>query len=348
MDRSHAEDAFAAFLEAHDLDDDAQRLHDEDTADEREDDLLFAADGERRNAATERERACIAHEHLRGMRIEPEEAQTSSCERHRDDGKLIGKAVMRDAEVVGVLRVAADVTKAGVGQRGGERAARGEAVEAVGEVHGIRSPHDDEREHRDGEDTHVCDDRVFHEGNVQRPQRVAAVRRHKISKGEARDDSHAGLPDEFGASTDTFGVLLADFEVVVSEAEGSETECGEQDDPHHDVVPLRPQQRGENDGAEDQNASHGRRAGFFAVEFGELVHFLGGADGLPDLQGDQFADELVPKHQREHEGRDGGPARAEGVVFEEVEDFVERGVVADPVTVSEPFAQFVKPVHHTV
>jgi hypothetical protein len=78
----------------------------------------------------------------------------------------------------------------------------------------------------------------------------------------------------------------------------------------------------------------------------QLVHFLGGADGLADLEGDQFADQAVAIHQREHEGRDGGPTGTEGVVLEEVEDFVQGGVIADPMMSGEPFPEFVEPVHH--
>jgi len=175
---------------------------------------------------------------------------------------------------------------------------------------------------------------------------VAVVSRHEVGEGKARDDSHTGLPHELRAGGDAFGVLLADLQVVIAEAERSEADGGEKDDPHHDVVPLGPQQRGKDDRAENENAAHGRRAGFLAVKLGELMNFISGADGLADLEGDELADELVAIHQRQHEGRDGGSTCTEGVVFEEVEDLVERGVVAHPVMGEHPFAQFVKPVHH--
>src|SRR5262245_52240253 len=111
----HAEDALAAQLERDDLPDDRQRLHDEDEPDEQQDDLL---PGDQRHGAeggAERERADVAHEHLRGIGVEPEKAQPRRHQRAAEHGQLARAAYVRDLEVVGEDHVAGGVREHRVG-----------------------------------------------------------------------------------------------------------------------------------------------------------------------------------------------------------------------------------------
>ena len=339
VDGGHAEDAFAAAFEADDLDDDAHGLHDEDAADDDQDDFLFAADGEGGDAAADGEGAGVTHEHFGGVGVEPEEAEAGTGEGHRDDGEFGGVGDVGDVQVGGVAGVATDVTEAGVGEGGGEGAAGGEAVEAVGEVHGVGGADDDDGEEGNGEDAHVGDDGVFEERDMEFAEDGGVV--SEVREEDAGDEGDAALPSEFEAGGDAFGILFADLEVVVVEAEEAEADGGEEDGPDEDVIPFGPEESGDDDGGEDENAAHGGGAGFFAVEFEEFVDLFSGADGLADFEGDQFADEAVAKQQGEDKGGESRAACAEGVVFEDVEDLVEQ-----PFLGREQLAVFVEPIDH--
>ena len=60
------------------------RFENEDTAHDREEQLLFAADRDDSDHSANRERASVAHDDFRGMAVEPEKAQTGSDERRTD------------------------------------------------------------------------------------------------------------------------------------------------------------------------------------------------------------------------------------------------------------------------
>src|SRR5690606_20335612 len=72
VDRRHAEDPLPAELEGADLEDHRERLDDEDAADDRQDERLLARERDDAERGAERERADVAHEHLRRVRVEPE------------------------------------------------------------------------------------------------------------------------------------------------------------------------------------------------------------------------------------------------------------------------------------
>src|SRR5690606_26246169 len=74
MDRRHQEDAAAGHLEETDLDDDRQRFHDEQAADNGEHDFVLGGDRDGTDQAAHGERAGVAHEDRRRRRVEPEEA----------------------------------------------------------------------------------------------------------------------------------------------------------------------------------------------------------------------------------------------------------------------------------
>ena len=90
MDRRHAEDALAGELERGHLQDHRDRLDHEDAAHDEQHDLLrtiTAIDAER---GAERERADVAHEHLRGIGVEPQEAEARADQRRAEDQQLAG------------------------------------------------------------------------------------------------------------------------------------------------------------------------------------------------------------------------------------------------------------------
>ena len=110
--------------------------------------------------------------------------------------------------------------------------AGGEAVEPVGEVHGVRHGHDHEDEQQDRahladvEPVDVLDERdeVAADGLVP----VAG----QVQRDDAEDGADQGLADQLGAHVQAEAVLLADLEVVVDEPEHAGTdEQPQQHDP---------------------------------------------------------------------------------------------------------------------
>ncbi len=148
MQRSHLEDAlFVAQLVTADLEDDRQRLNDEDAADEGQQQLLADDDGDGADGAAEGERTHVAHEDFGGVGVIPEEADGCADHGAAEDGELGDQRHALQLEVVGEDDVAADVGEHGERAGGDDGAADGEAVEAVGEVDGVGGAH----EHEDDE-----------------------------------------------------------------------------------------------------------------------------------------------------------------------------------------------------
>ena len=78
-----------------------QRLDHEDPADEEQEQLDLEHDRHRRDRAPERHRARVAHEHLGGERVEPEEADRRADQRRADEcgvEPVLDPAVVRGRE----------------------------------------------------------------------------------------------------------------------------------------------------------------------------------------------------------------------------------------------------------
>src|SRR5258708_8386583 len=103
-------------------------------------------------------------------------------------------------------------------------------------------------------------------------------------------DEHLKVDFLFRGETQV--ALLGDFSVVVDKTDDSETDESKKRQENEGVCEIGPKQRRHGSGENDQNATHGGRAGFFLVL---LWAFF--ADVLPDLQ---FAD---PADQRWAEGK---------------------------------------------
>src|SRR5262249_52950895 len=88
MERRHLEHALAGHLEGRHLDDDRQSFEQEDAADNKQQQLLLDQNRHRRESGAERERADIAHENFRGIRVVPEEAERRADDRAAEDGHV--------------------------------------------------------------------------------------------------------------------------------------------------------------------------------------------------------------------------------------------------------------------
>src|SRR5690606_37786488 len=86
-----AEDPLAlGRLEVADLEDDRADLDQEDRAHQEDDDLLADGDGDPADEPAEAEAPGVAHEHLGGGAVPPEEAQARAGHGAGDDAELVG------------------------------------------------------------------------------------------------------------------------------------------------------------------------------------------------------------------------------------------------------------------
>src|SRR3954447_7531910 len=141
VDRRHQEHPLAEGLEGEDLDQHAQRLDHEDPAEQDQQDLGARHHRETRDRAAQPERPCVAHEDRRRERVEPQEADAGAHEAAAEQRK--------------VLLAPRDERDPDVGQQHDRGAARGQAVEPVGEVHRVRRARHDEVDQDGVEDPEV-------------------------------------------------------------------------------------------------------------------------------------------------------------------------------------------------
>src|SRR5579859_3347435 len=140
VDGRHAKDALAPQLERADLQDHRERLNDKDAANEKQKNFLLDDDGDGAERSAERERADIAHEDFRGMRVVPKEAERRAYERSAKYRQFSDSRDVLDLEIRRPTRVAADIGQHRKRARGDDRAADRQAVEAVREIHRIGRP----------------------------------------------------------------------------------------------------------------------------------------------------------------------------------------------------------------
>ena len=146
VQRSHAEHPLAGELERTHLDDDRERFQNEHAADGEQQNFLLDDDRNGAEGAAESQRADVAHEHFRGMCVVPEKTERSADQRAAEDHEFAGVGNFGDVEIIGEARVAGKISEHG--ERGGrnQHAADGQAVEAVGEIDGVGTAHDDQNQ----------------------------------------------------------------------------------------------------------------------------------------------------------------------------------------------------------
>ena len=115
------------------------------------------------------------------------------------------------------------------------------------------------------------------------------------------------------------GFFSDHFQVIIDETESAEIDHAEESEPDETIIRPRPKDTGDENRTDDENAAHGRRSLFAAVQFGKSMHFFGGANRLADFQRDQFADDEISEEKGEHERGDRRRDRAKCDVGKDVE-----------------------------
>ena len=148
VDGRHAEDALAAELEGSDLEDDRDRLGDEDDARDWEKHHEPRRECAGRERRADGERAGVAHDEFGGVHVEPEKCEERTDHRRAEHDEPVIVARRRDESE----------------REEGEHArASGEPVHAVGEVHPVRHRHD--REQREQNEDRASDDPLADQRN---------------------------------------------------------------------------------------------------------------------------------------------------------------------------------------
>src|SRR6185312_11160138 len=162
-----------------DLYDDAETLDQENAAENRDQPFLTNDNGQCGDDTPQCQATRIAHEHLRGIGIVPEEAYAGPDERPDKDGQLAQIGDVHDVEVFRETDIAACIgknTQAGAHDRAGPR---GKPIQAVGQVGPIGDCRDDEDHDHDIEHPGQPPDR--------RGQQLRIVELMILDEGNGRD-----------------------------------------------------------------------------------------------------------------------------------------------------------------
>src|SRR5712692_7854095 len=240
MDGRHAEDALAAQFERTYLQNHGKSFNDEDTADEKEQDFLLDDDSDGAQCSSERQRANIAHEDFRGMRVVPEKPERSPHERPAEYGKFADARNVLNLEISGPAVVAAHVGQNRKRPRRDDRTADCQPIQPIRQVHRVGgTDNDDGRSHQEGHERQrpevpgkmrFVEQRVNHQIGMESLQkRKDELRRVSTvggqdKKHDANNQADESLKINFLLRGETQIALIRDFRVIIDEANHGKTE----------------------------------------------------------------------------------------------------------------------------
>ncbi len=237
MDRRHAENALAGELEAGDLDHHRQRFHHEHAAHDEQHHFLADDHGNGAQRCAQGQRADVAHEDLRRIGVEPEEAEAGTDQRAAEDDEFSGTGDVGDQQILGEIHVTGEVTEDA--QTAADHHGRHDrqAVEAVGEVDRIARTNDDEI----GENHETDAQRDLDVLQQRQDQRRFNRRLRSHIKEDRRTEAEHRLPEILPAAWQPARVLLDHLAVVIDPPDGAEQQCHRQHYPHVAVGQVGPE-----------------------------------------------------------------------------------------------------------
>src|SRR5262252_41088 len=214
MNRSHLEDTLTGHLERRHLDDDRQTFHQKHAADDEEQQFLFDQNRDRRERGTKRQRSDVAHEDLRRVRVVPEEAERRADERTTEHGELGDWRQVNHIEIVGKNAVADDIGHCRVRRCRDRHRADRETVEAVGQIHGVGPPDEEEDRER-----HVLPSQIQNQPLEEREDepRVVQPAPFQPDQDEADDGAGEHLIRDLVTRQQAVVRLADDLQIVVGE-----------------------------------------------------------------------------------------------------------------------------------
>ena len=108
----------------------------------------------------------------------------------------------------------------------------------------------------------------------------------------------ANLIGHLAPAADAEVLVLGDLGVVVQETNSAVSHQGEDGDPDVGIAQVRPEERGDDDGNNDEDAAHGGRACFFLMGFRPFL-----TDVLSDLELAELMDQPGSEGNAEEQRR---------------------------------------------
>ena len=326
--------------------DDTDTLHEEDTAEEGDHELLMDDHGTDTDDTANGEAAGVTEEDLGREAIPPEIADEGSDERGEEDNDLFRTRDIHDIEILRPDDTTGGVGKDEQGNADDSRVAGTHAVHAVVEVSTIAdgSHHEDSEEDEEdpaeavtvllagpGEEVGVVEVMMLDEGDsglggfdlggllhdddiildMAGDDLVHADGRTETER-EADDETQRDLSADLDPSVETVFVLAEGLDIVVGETECAHEKRGDEHQDHIDVRQFAEQQTRDEDGGDDDESAHGRH-----TFLGHIEGVDGGVTlGLGDVTALHEVDEGVAEPDADAEGDDARGDGAEGDVGE--------------------------------
>ena len=166
MNGSHAEYAPSGELERSHLQDDRDGFQYEHAGHDEKHDFVAGDNSHRAQRSAKRQRTHIPHEHLGGIRVEPEKAQAGAGNGPAKYRQLPTAGNVRNVQVLGKIRVSRQVGDNTQGRTHHHRGQYCQAVQPVSQVDGVAGSDDDEVSERDKQPPHTPG-KVLEKGYVQ-------------------------------------------------------------------------------------------------------------------------------------------------------------------------------------
>src|SRR5579884_29261 len=290
VERGHAEHPPVEQAEAHDLYDHRQGDDDEQGPDHRQEQLEVELQGESGQAATDGEGAGVAHEDAGGGGVPPQEPGARTG---HGDGRL--GQVQRRVHVVDGVVAELPVADEGEGGEGEDRRAGRQAVQTVGQVDGVRRPH----QHQHGQH-HPPDGPQVKAGRVVAGERQPGAHPRPVQGQPPVAERHHQLGGALGPLVQPQVAAAGDAYPVVEQADGPEG-----DEDHHDQQAGAGGEGADADvagqvtgdaGQDDGDPAHDRRARLGDMALGTVL-----ADLLADALAMHPPDEQGGRHQAHHQ-----------------------------------------------
>jgi hypothetical protein len=168
----------------------------------------------------------------------------------------------------------------------------GQAVQPVGQVHGVAGADDDKGAEGNEEPAEIDLD-GFEEGDGK-----LGGERRLADLGDDRggDQRRDTFDNDLDTTAEALGRLLGDFEIIVVEPDGAIDEGEKQDHPNIWIAQIAPEQDRDGDAGQDHQPAHRRRA--LLLQKGALGTFFPDRLALA-LADAQRLDDLRPEQEHE-------------------------------------------------
>ena len=329
------------------LENDADALHEEDTTEHGNHQLLVNDHRANTDDSADSQAAGVAEEDLRREAVEPQITHQRTDKRREEDNEFFAARDVHDVKIFRPDDAAAGVCEYEQGYADYRRVAGTHAVHAIVQVRAIADCRDDEnrQQHeenpseavfivfaRPAEQVGVVEVMVFDEGNgglrgldfrgflddgdvVLDVACYDLVHRHRRRETERQTDnqSERHLSGNLDPAVETVFVFAEGLDIIVRETECAHEQRGYEQQNHIDVGQFAEQQTRQQNGDNDNQSAHGRHTFLGDVERVEFLVAL----RLGDVVALHVIDEPIAEPDAGAEGNNARHDGAEGNVIEQ-------------------------------